>query len=130
MRIPGFAASGIATALLLASPAARALDCAHAENQSDLTECSGDRFTRADAALNAVYGHMAQDPALADRLAKLRTAERAWVAYRKAQCDFEGSRAEGGSMQPMLEADCASALTERRTKDLTGVLACTHDATC
>lgn len=129
MRNTGLAV-GIAAAFLLASPAARALDCARAGSQSDLTRCSGARFARADAALNAVYGRMIEDPALADRLDKLRTAERAWVEYRKDQCAFEASQAEGGSLQPMLDADCASALTERRTKELSDVLACTGDTAC
>ena len=61
---------------------------------------------------------------MADRLDKLRAAERAWVDYRNAQCTFEGASAEGGSMQPMVIAGCAKALTLRRTAELKAILAC------
>ena len=129
-EIRSLAAAVLAGLAALAPLSARAFDCARADSQADLTACAGAHLARADAALNAVYGRMVEDADLADRLDKLRAAERAWIDYRRAQCDFEGSAAEGGSMQPMLDADCAAALTEQRTKDLGKVLACTHDPKC
>ena len=101
-----------------------AADCAKAVTQTDLNVCAGEAFKAADAGLNAAYGDLLKEPALASRLDGLRASERAWVAYRDAECAFEGSAYDGGSMQPMVAANCAETLTKRRTADLKAALAC------
>ena len=116
-----------ALALLAAAGPLRAADCAKATTQADMNICAAERRAGADAALNAAYGALVREPGLADRLDRLRAAERAWVAYRDAQCAFEGSQYEGGSMQPMAVDGCAEALTGRRTAELRKVLACEKD---
>ena len=79
--------------------------------------CSAQQFHRADAQLNAVYQQVlkAVDPS---RLSKLRTSQRAWLAFRDAQCDFEASEAEGGTMHPMLVTGCMTEVTNARIGQL------------
>ncbi|MFQ2812649.1 lysozyme inhibitor LprI family protein [Aeromonas caviae] len=52
------------------------------------------------------------------QLERLRTAQRAWIAFRDAQCRYEVGVYEGGSMAPMVHSSCLTQLTEARTKDL------------
>lgn len=113
-----------ALALLAATGPLRAADCAKATTQTDLNACAGQARGAADAALNAAYGDLVKEPSMADRLDRLRAAERAWVAYRDAQCAYEGAEYQGGSMQPMVVDGCAEALTERRTAALRKALSC------
>ncbi|RYC29855.1 DUF1311 domain-containing protein [Lichenibacterium minor] len=116
-----------ALALLAGAGPLRAEDCAKAATQTDLNICAGQARAAADAALNATYGALVAAPTMADRLDRLRAAERAWVGYRDAQCAFEGARFEGGSMQPMAVDGCAEALTRRRTTELREALACAKE---
>ncbi|HEU4650144.1 MAG TPA: lysozyme inhibitor LprI family protein, partial [Croceibacterium sp.] len=48
----------------------------------------------------------------------LLAAQRAWLAYRDAQCRSESFMARGGSMQPMLELQCKAYMTELRIQQL------------
>ncbi|MFM5077672.1 lysozyme inhibitor LprI family protein, partial [Aeromonas caviae] len=52
------------------------------------------------------------------QLERLRTAQRAWITFRDAQCRYEAGVYEGGSMAPMVHSSCLTQLTEARTKDL------------
>jgi uncharacterized protein YecT (DUF1311 family) len=51
----------------------------------------------------------------------LKQAERAWLGYRDIQCKAAGQQYEGGSMRPMIESQCLTALTEHRIADLKSV---------
>ena len=50
----------------------------------------------------------------------LREAERAWVAFRDADCRLESFEARGGTMQPMLYDGCRANRTRARTAELRG----------
>jgi uncharacterized protein YecT (DUF1311 family) len=128
--------SSLAT-LILAAPllvgAARADDCANAQDQATMNECAGKAFDAADAKLNDAYKQIEgrlKDDAASKKL--LVDAQRAWVAFRDAECNFQGGpRAEAGSMYPMVVASCQAALTNGRLKDLQGYLNCTDaDTDC
>lgn len=75
--------------------------------------CAAQESRRADAQLNAVYQKLMKTLD-ANRRTKLRAAQRAWLAYRDAQCAFEASASEGGSMQPLELASCKSDVTKER----------------
>lgn len=94
--------------------------------------CAGEAYAAADAELNTAYkqivARLAGDP---DGLAALRAAERAWVAFRDAECAFQSSGVEGGSIYPMVQAGCLEGLTRDRLEALNGYLACEEgDLSC
>ena len=111
------------------------LDCSNAMTQSDMTACSQQDYETADVALNAAYRKtmaraQAMDKNLADlgdnmvgAVEALKTAQRAWIAYRDGQCALAGFEARGGSMEPMLVAGCLADLTTKRTDELNAALA-------
>ncbi|WP_092936335.1 lysozyme inhibitor LprI family protein [Rhizobium sp. 9140] len=110
-------------------------DCSKAVTQSDMTACSQQDYETADVALNAAYRKtlaraQAMDKDLADlgdhmvgAVEALKTAQRAWIAYRDGQCALAGFEARGGSMEPMLVAGCLAELTTKRTDELNAALA-------
>jgi uncharacterized protein YecT (DUF1311 family) len=125
------------TTLILAIPlyagTATADDCANAQDQATMNECAGKAFDAADAKLNDAYKQIEgrlKDDAASKKL--LVDAQRAWVAFRDAECNFQGGpRAEAGSMYPLVVASCQAALTNGRLKDLQGYLNCTDaDTDC
>jgi len=61
----------------------------------------------------------------------LLKAQKAWLAFRDAECTFQTSAAQGGSIQPMLQAYCLDDLTVKRTVALKSYLACEEgDMSC
>lgn len=78
-----------------------------------LKACDAAELSRRDAQLNDAYRRlMAALPGV--RQAKLRSAERAWVAFRDAECDFRASAETGGSDAPLVDAACRLELTAER----------------
>jgi uncharacterized protein YecT (DUF1311 family) len=115
-------AAGIAATIALLAPLAHA-DCASATTQAAMNTCAAADFARADAALNATYAEVMARLARDEQgRARLVAAERAWLTFRDAQCAFETSRAEGGSIHPMLVAICRAGLTVAREKSLRAFL--------
>jgi uncharacterized protein YecT (DUF1311 family) len=118
------------TTLILAVPlhagTARADDCANAQDQATMNECAGKAFNEADAKLNDAYKQIEgrlKDNAASKKL--LVDAQRAWVAFRDAECNFQGGpRAEAGSMYPMVVFGCQETLTDNRLKDFQRYLNC------
>ena len=109
------------------SQAQEAVNCDEPTTQFDMTECAGQDYEAADAELNVQY--KATRKVLAERdkditdgsasaAESLLTAQRAWIAYRDAQCETEGLQAQGGTMQPMLVSACLANLTTKRTEEL------------
>lgn len=100
-------------------------DCSTLETQSEMNACAARNFDAADTALNRAYrevvGRPADDP---EGLGKLKAAERAWVAYRDAECTFAAMSVEEGSIYPMIWHGCREALTAERTAALNRYLAC------
>ncbi|WP_146141239.1 lysozyme inhibitor LprI family protein [Stenomitos frigidus] len=122
----------IASPFLTTSPAAAQLlaqksNCNDAQtqaemNQAEMNFCAGLGYEKADRALNRAY--QALVPKLsATRRQKLTDAQLRWITFRDTECDFYGSEAEGGSMQPMLIGGCKDQVTQQRTADLNAYLA-------
>lgn len=118
-------------AALLFLPAAAAVaqtDCRNPQTQTDMNRCANADYAKADAELNRVYQQLRAKTGSA---AQLEAAERAWLAYRDKECDLETAGEAGGSIQPLLQATCLKALTERRNAELRRLLKCQDDAaTC
>ena len=116
-----------------AAPQADEPDCRDPQAQIELNLCARMDFERADAELNRVYRDSIAGERQADRELDpsydqrpsnesiLREAQRAWVAFRDAQCTYESNgEARGGSMEPMVHSQCLARMTRERIAQLTG----------
>ena len=107
-------------------------DCSNASTQADMNECADKAFKASDAALNATYKQIEQRlKGSADAKKLLITAQRAWLAFRDAECAFATSGSSGGSIYPMVYSMCLDTVTQARTKGLQTYLSCGEgDASC
>ena len=114
----------VALMLSAAWPAA-ARECGPDATQMDLNDCAGDGLRKADAALNETYGRiMSRLKPTPSATQALREAQRAWLRFRDGECDFATIGTEGGSIRPMLVAQCRQQLTEQRVTQLRRSLSC------
>jgi uncharacterized protein YecT (DUF1311 family) len=94
-------------------------------SQADLNDCYGNSYKASDAQLNTLYkqieGRLKDDVATTKLLV---AAQRAWLAFRDAECDFSTSPASGGTIRPMLDAICLERLTSKRIDDFKTYLKC------
>src|SRR5580658_5801313 len=92
-----------------------ALNCGASATQLDLDECSAAAQTRANAkelaAFRAAMQRFHNDPTL--HLSEVR-----WVEARAAACAFDAAMVAGGSIQPMIEAECNAAAAQARVGDI------------
>ena len=97
-----------------------------------MTYCADWQFKKEDAGLNDVYGRLKENYAeIPIAKTALTTAQRAWLAFRDAECKLEASAVEGGTAQPMIYSQCLSRLTQLRTEQLQKRLDCQEgDLTC
>lgn len=118
----------IALAALTAS--AHASDCAEAQTQQQLNQCFQQAYAQADARLNAQFEQILgrlQEDAVATR--DLRRAQRAWLAYRDAECRFASP--VQGSAAGMVLTQCLARLTRQRSEDFQRYLQCKEgDLSC
>lgn len=117
---------------LLATSSARASDCASATTQTDMNICA-DQALNADAAtLNQLYRQIqARLNGDAPAQKQLVVAQRSWVVFRNAECDFAASATDGGSIHPMIISDCRDTLTKQRITNFKSYLSCQEgDTSC
>lgn len=128
MRLPILLVAG-----LLSSSAAVAQECDRSdESQAGVNICAHEDYKTADAKLNETYGEimkrLSDDP---DGRKLLQAAQRAWIAFRDAECDFSTAGSQSGSIYPTLMSGCLQSLTEARTEQLGGYLECDEgDMSC
>ena len=133
--LPGFLSIVITASLLsvmVARPATAAENCGNLPRQAEMNACYGKALADEDRALNTTYREIGKRLAASkEATGRLLAAERAWIAYRDAECAFSASGSAGGSLYPMLIASCEAALTNRRNSDLRAYLQCTEgDLSC
>jgi uncharacterized protein YecT (DUF1311 family) len=120
-------------AMFLSAGAAQADECADPQDQATLNICAGKQFEAADRKLNGAYkkieARLRDNP---ESLKMLVAAERAWVAFRDAECAFQGGPIDqAGTIRPLVVANCRTELTETRLKDFQGYLSCEEgDMSC
>ena len=104
--------------VLLAAPAAAGgINCSKAVVQMDLNTCADQEYHVWDKKLNDAYrAASAQEDAKGREL--LKQSERAWIAYRDAECAYQANASEGGSIQPMEYSNCLTEKTKARIKEL------------
>lgn len=118
---------------LAAASAARAededrIDCNNAMSTVEMNYCEGLDFDKADAELNKVYKmalgsipDIAMEPPFDAKSWEeaLRASQRAWVAFRDAECERHVPMGwTGGTGTTVAVLGCKSSLTRARTKSL------------
>lgn len=93
--------------------------------QADMNECAQKSFHAADGELNKSFqqlqGRLSDD---ANEKKRLVSTQRAWIAFRDAECAFASSGVQGGSAYPMIYTQCLNGLTRKRIENLKSYLAC------
>jgi uncharacterized protein YecT (DUF1311 family) len=100
--------TGLGWALGLSLLASAAFADCPGVSQLEMNECAAADHDKADAELTALYAKF--KPVTPE----MRAAERAWIAYRDAECAYEGHESIGGSIHPMEVAMCQTARTRER----------------
>jgi uncharacterized protein YecT (DUF1311 family) len=120
--------SGIVGGLAAETTPTKADPCANANlrTQLEINQCRAQEYQKADAKLNEAY-----KPLLAalddEHQVLLKAAQRAWLAFRDAECQLQASQAMHGSLESFLQSTCLQALTEARIKDLKDLRETLHD---
>lgn len=104
-------------------------DCTEAMSTVEMNACAGAEFEKADAELNRVYKEaiasipeMATDEQPFDMASweeALRASQRAWIAFRDAECEGHVEKFWGGGTGGTVDIiGCKTEKTEQRTKEL------------
>ena len=112
----------LAMCLVLASGAEAQLApptdaCTKAATQFQLNQCASAAMKLADSTLSRTYTRVL---ALSDSVRRplLRESQRAWLNFRGTHCRYEAAEYEGGTMFPMVYANCLESLTNQREVQL------------
>ena len=91
---------------------------AHPQSTLDLEGCAEQRILHTDRQIDAVARTIF--PRLFDDAARRRfiAAQRAWLAYRRADCTSESDRYEGGTLAGLVAASCTADRSAQRLSDL------------
>ncbi len=109
------------SAIVVVSGPAKADLCEDAQTTVEISVCLGRHFERVDAELNRVYRRLISrlDE---NRRARLRAAQRAWVAFRDRSAEFAASAEAGGSLSALEHTLTLISLTDARTLELKAIL--------
>jgi uncharacterized protein YecT (DUF1311 family) len=103
-----------------------------ATSQGQMNDCAHTAYRTADKTLNEVY-RSASARVSGDAAAKkkLVAAQRAWIVFRDAECDFVASGTGEGSAGPMVKLGCLEDLTRSRAATVQKYLDCPEgDLSC
>lgn len=92
--------------------------CGDLTSTLEIVECVTELYDEWDARLNAIY-KVALDAQQGERRTTLRDVQRAWLAYRDANCAFY--RSGEGSIAAIEGNTCMFALTRDRALELEAV---------
>ena len=128
---PLFLSLAAAFAFVVSYPAIagdRASSCSGLTTQTEITLCVIQQQKEADAALGKSYSDLMATLSPKEKTA-LRAAERAWVTFKEAMCEFVGLSRDGGSMQGMTVSMCLADMADEQTLKLNWQLKCRVDGT-
>jgi uncharacterized protein YecT (DUF1311 family) len=109
---------------------AQAVDCSHANDQFSMNICADRDYQIADKTLNDTYRRLMASVSPAGR-SKLQAAQRAWLAWRDAECQFETAGSADGSIHPYVVSICRNELTRAQATRLDRQLHCQEgDLSC
>jgi uncharacterized protein YecT (DUF1311 family) len=105
---------------------AQAQDCD--ANQASMNQCASKEYAALDAELNTQYNAQMGYLKTPVRKKALQDAQKKWIAFRDADCQYQaGKREEGGSLWPLAQAQCLSAQTKVRVEQLKVYTACRQE---
>ncbi len=109
---------GLAQRVLAQPVETRPKDCANAD-MIGLKICAAAEFRAADKALNIAYQAARKEAPDDKARALLLDAQRAWLKYRDAMCEWEGDgNYRGGSMSGLVILNCLTRVTADQAKAL------------
>ena len=83
--------------------------------QAEMNRCADQQYREQDRRLNELYKRLEKTP-------ELINAQRAWIAFRDAECDWQEAEYKEGSMYPMAYSYCLAGVTEDRIKTFENAL--------
>ena len=89
-----------------------------------MTICAAYENRAEDLRLNDVYSEVLKYVKGTSAEKKLIKAQRVWLAFRAATCDYESDGWTGGSGHGMIELSCLATITRDRVKQLEGYAQC------
>lgn len=108
-----------------------AKDCSKETAQMALNQCTGDNLEAANAALGEIYRKLLAIESDPKAKEQFKDIERAWVAYKDKQCQWETAGDEGGSIWTMEYNQCEIEKTDARIQELEKAAGCTGSvSTC
>lgn len=126
--LSGLVSPALSPALSKEPAAGPTLDCANAMSTYEMNTCADRDFAAADAKLNGTYKLALQHIAAnggekpydsKNWEAAMRASQRAWVAFRDADCkDLEPMAWDGGTGTTVAVLGCMTQMTRTRTKEL------------
>jgi len=87
---------------------------------ANMFECNGEELDRQDVRLNNAYKKL-MSKLSRDRKKALLKAQRAWIKFREANCDYYLDP-DGGKADRLNVSSCLVTMTATRAKDLEGML--------
>lgn len=128
----------LVTVLLCSVPTlAFANGIVHCDNplgQSDMSICAAREADKADRELDAVWQEVKKNVQIHDEFVledqknikshaqALVNSQRAWMNFRKAECDWEGYEFHGGTAEGMAIALCWARITKERISNFKSYL--------
>lgn len=116
----------LASAGILASPPALALDCAAATSTVDIVECANQNLAGAHARLNHAYKNAFSRISSSDYDAEikikfrkaLQEAQRKWIAFRDSECELASFKDYKGTISSIIRIGCLESMTSARVSEL------------
>ncbi|WP_233961937.1 lysozyme inhibitor LprI family protein [Pectobacterium versatile] len=121
----------IALFFILPTAQAAALDCNNANTQLDMNQCAVQEYKKVDGELNQLYQDVVKRVVIEEHKALLKSAQRKWIAYRDADCEFQTFPTTGGSVHGMVYSQCLTEKTAERVEEFKTMLRCEEgDLSC
>jgi uncharacterized protein YecT (DUF1311 family) len=93
----------------------------NAQTQLELNQNAAKKYQKSDAKLNQIYNQLMKISEPSEKKLLVQ-AQKNWLKFRDAHCNFEISAYQGGSIQPLIYSDCLTECTETRIKQLKNAL--------
>lgn len=101
------------------APLYKTRDCGKEMVQMAMNQCAGENLEAGNAELNSVYNRLMGQQTDQASKNQLKDLERAWIAYRDKECNFEiGPQSQGGSIWPMDMSTCLEQKTDTHIREL------------